>query len=312
MILAAGFGTRLLPLTKELPKPVLPILGRPLLAYVLDNLKQAGVTEVVINLHHLPKKIKGQLGTGKQFGLKIHYSFEKTILGSGGGLKKAEPLLKDSTFFLINGDVLLNLNFSRILQFHRQKKAFATMVLRQDKNVHQYGAIGIDKQYRIRQFLGKPNINGTAIRNLMFTGVHVLEPEIFDYLPPASEFSNINRVAYPKLHTKENILGYPFRGFWRECGNPKEYFKANMELLKKEKAKLPKVTGVKFIVPVWIGKKCQIKPGSVIGPNVILGNQCKVGKNTQITNTIIWDEVTLRQNSVINKMIIGKREKVSI
>lgn len=312
MILAAGFGTRLLPLTQEKPKPLMPILGQPLLIHLLEQLKSAGVTEVVINLHHLAEKIKKEIGSGKKIGLKIHYSYEPKILGSGGGLKKAEPFLKDETFFLLNGDILLNIDFKKVLSFHKKKKSFATMVLRKDKNVQQYGAIGIDQESRIRQFLGKPNLNGITLQELMFTGVHVLEPTIFNFLPPATEFSNINRIAYPKLHMKEDIFGYPFKGYWRECGNPKEYYQVNIELLKKSPGFKKKIPGVKLIPPVWIGQGCQIGQGSVIGPNVILGENCRIGAKSQLSHSILWDKVKLAKNAQIKRMILGRKESIPI
>ncbi len=310
MILAAGYGTRLLPLTNEKPKPVMPILGKPLLGHTLELLQKAGVNEVVVNLHHLPEEIEERLGSGEQYGLKIIYSHEPEILGSGGGLKKAEPFLKDETFFLINGDILFDMDLKQIFQFHRQKKAFATMVLRRDKKAKEYGAIGIDENGRIRQFLGEPDCNGAELQELMFTGVHVLEPEIFDYLPPANTFSNINRIGYPKLLTKKNIFGYPFDGYWRECGNPEEYFQTNMELLKKSPQKDFKQNGVEIIAPVWIGENCQISEGVTLGPNVILGKQCKIGKKSKISNALLWDEVIVQENEHLDKLILSKKQKI--
>lgn len=311
MILAAGLGTRLLPLTKEKPKPIIPLLGKPLIYYTLEQLKKAGVNEVVINLHHLPLKIKDSVGDGSRFGLRIHYSLEPEILGSGGGLKKAESFLKDGTFFLLNGDIFFRADFKKIFDFHKKNKAFATMVLRKDKKVHEYGAIGIDSENRIRQFLGEPNLNGIPIQDLMFTGIHVLEPDIFKFLPE-EEFSNINRVAYPNFLQQKKVLGYTFGGFWRECGNPQDYFQANLELLKKKKSKTPKITGVKIKPPVFIGKNCKIGKGARLGPNVIIGDNCVIGENSVLSNALLWDGVKTRAKSKITGQILGQKQKASV
>jgi len=312
MVLAAGLGTRLMPLTKERPKSMLPILGKSIAEYTLEHLKKAGVKEVIMNLHHLPHAIEKSLGNGKKFGLKITYSYEPQILGSGGGLKKVESFLSGGTFFLINSDMLIDIDLKKVLQFHRRKKAFATMVLREDPNVEQYGAIAIDKNHRIKQFLGKPDLKNENLKKLMFTGIHVLEPEIFDHIPEGV-FSNINRVSYPKLHTQKRIFGYPQKGYWRECGTPLDYFRTAMEHLNQNGHKKPrKFPQCQFIPPVWIGKNCTFGKKSVVGPNVILGEGCRVGAGAEISESILWDQVRIKPNEKISHMIIGKKEKAQL
>lgn len=312
MILAAGFGTRLLPLTKELPKPLFPILGKPILLTTLELLRQAGVDEVVINLHHLPGPIERTVGNGKKLGLKVHYSFEPQILGSGGGLKKVEPLLSEAPFILVNGDILANIDLKKVLRFHREKEAMATMVLREDKEVEKYGPISIDRSQRIRQFLGVPPANGAKLKKLMFTGIHVLNPEIFRYIPEGA-FSNINRVTYPKLLEEKPVYGYPFNGFWRECGEPEEYFRVNMEMLKKGGNRKPKKTPqCRFIPPVWIGDNCTFGKKSVVGPWAILGEGCRVGAGAQISNAILWDGVQVPAGEQVEHTVVGKKEKIKL
>lgn len=312
MILAAGLGTRLLPLTQELPKPVFPVLGKSLLEFTLERLKEAGVNEVVINLHHLPVQIERRIGNGKKFGMKINYSFEPQILGSGGGLKKAEPMLSGGAFFLVNGDILIDIDLKKVLQFHREKKAFATMVLREDREVEKYGAISIDRSLRVRQFLGSPPRNGAKLRKLMFTGIHLLEPEIFQYIPEGV-FSNINRITYPKILEEKPIFGYPFQGFWRECGHPEEYYAVNMERLKKEGSRKPKKTPqCRFVPPVWVGEDCRFGQRSVVGPWAVVGAGCRIGAGAKITRSILWDGVCIPAGEKIDRAIVGKKDKVKL
>ena len=224
MILAAGFGLRLRPLTEIIPKPLIPVKGRPLIAHTVALLRRNGVEEVVINLHHHAKKIMDALGYGKRFGLKITYSFEKTILGTGGGLKKAEQYLSDGTFFLINSDIIADVELQDVLSFHRKKKAIATMVLRKDPNIESYGAIGINRDGRIRQFLNRLHPEaGEKLTKYMFTGIHILEPEVFSYIPEGV-FSSITKLMYPSLLVNEKmVFGYIMRGYWSDLGTQERY-----------------------------------------------------------------------------------------
>lgn len=312
MVLAAGLGTRLLPLTQEIPKPIFPVLGKPILERTLELLKNAGVEEVAINLHHLPGPIERRLGSGKKLGLKIHYSFEPQILGSGGGLKKVESILKDSPFFLVNGDILIDIDLKKVRRFHEEKRALATMVLRKDRRVDEYGAISIDRARRIRQFLGQPEANGAKLTKLMFTGIHVMEPEILESIPEGV-FSNINRVTYPKLLEEKPVYGYPFTGFWRECGTPEEYFRVNMEMLKKSGPRIPrKLSHCKIVPPVWIGDGCVFGKKSVVGPRAIVGNGCRVGAGAEISNSVLWDGTQIPAGEKIDHAVIGKKQSVKL
>ncbi len=231
MIFAAGLGTRLRPLTEAIPKPLIPVLGQPIIAHTITFLKKWGVAEVVINLHHHAEKIKEALGDGKRFGVNIIYSFEEKILGTGGGLKKAERLLSEGTFFLMNSDIIADVNLLDVLSFHRQKGALATMVLRDDPRADSYGAIRINREGRIRQFLDKlpppvSSAHSEDLRTYMFTGIHVLEPGVFRYIPDEG-FSSITDHVYPRLLLSgEKGFGYTMDGYWADLGTQESYSKA--------------------------------------------------------------------------------------
>lgn len=217
MILAAGLGTRLRPLTYEIPKPLVEIGGKPLIVRTIENLRAAGVCEIVINLHHLGHKIRAALGHGERWGVQIHYSEEPEILGSGGGIKAAQAYLGNGTFYVVNGDALMAVDFADVWRFHQARHALATMVLRPDANPEAWGAIEIDTEQRIRQFVGKLPPPQVPLRKLMFTGVHVLEPAVFDYLPLA--FSSINEVFYPRAIAEgKPVFGYVYEGYWSDVG----------------------------------------------------------------------------------------------
>ena len=237
IVLAAGYGERMRPLTNNIPKPLLPINGKPILHYTLQLLKKNGIDEVVINLHHLHQMIMDVFGDGSSLGMKIHYSYEKEILGTAGGIKAAEGFLKDGTFLVINSDIIADIDIKKVLEFHKKKKAFITMVLRQDPDVERYGAIEVDSDGRIRRFLGNPpyvpplNKGGRGgvlppLKKLMFTGIHIIEPEIFDVIP-SGRYCGITKETYPKLINKNTpVYGYEFNGYWIDIGTPERYEKA--------------------------------------------------------------------------------------
>ena len=217
MILAAGFGTRLRPITHEIPKPMVTVGPDPLIVRTIRQLGRAGIREVVVNLHHLGHRIREALGDGSELGVHLIYSEEGEILGSGGGIKLAEPHLTQGTFIVVNGDVLMDVDYAAVLAFHRQKDALATMVLRPDPDPDEWGAIEIDAEQRIRQFVHKLPPVDVPLRKLMFTGVHVLEPAVFDYLP--TTFSSINDVFYPRAISEGRaIYGYVHEGYWSDVG----------------------------------------------------------------------------------------------
>jgi len=229
MILAAGLGTRLRPLTDHLPKPLLPLNGRPLIEYTLLLLRRSGITEVVINLHYQGDKIMRALGDGSRWGMKLRYSEEPEILGTGGGIKKAEAFLSDGPFLVINSDILVEIDLDRIIGFHRRNQAAATLVLREDPEVDRWGAVGVDSGQRIRQLLGRPDWTGEALAKRMFTGIHVMDPRVLNYIA-ASGFSTIIDAYVEMLRKGEKLLGPIHPGYWNDIGTPERYRRAEEDL----------------------------------------------------------------------------------
>jgi NDP-sugar pyrophosphorylase family protein len=223
MVLAAGQGTRLHPLTERTPKALVPVAGRPMIDYSLLLLKRYGIRDIIINLHHLGDQIESYLGDGKRLGLQITYSEEPELLDTGGGLLKAKPFLQDSTFIVINTDVLIDLSLSELLAFHEAKGAVATLVLRPDALADQYGSMEIDGDGRIHRFLQTriSTMGSRPTTKLMFTGVQVLEPRVFDYMESDSgvrKFST-TKDTYPRmLLDQERLFGFRFDGFWQDVG----------------------------------------------------------------------------------------------
>lgn len=214
MILAAGLGTRLRPLTDEIPKPLIEVAGHPMVAYPLAVVREAGIREVIINLHHLGDRIREALGDGRKYGVSITYSEEHPILDTGGAIKKAESFLTGDTFVVLNGDMVIDLDLRRVIDWHRARGSTATMVLRPERSEAGYGLIETDRGGRIRRFLGEPSqVDDEDLVPMMFTGVHVFEPAVFGYMREGR--FGINAETYPAmLAAGEPLHGYRFEGYW--------------------------------------------------------------------------------------------------
>jgi NDP-sugar pyrophosphorylase family protein len=222
MILAAGRGRRLAPLTDTVPKPLVPVAGRPLLEHVLECLRAGGITDVVVNLHHLGARIQDHLGDGTRFDVRIQYSVEDPILDTGGGIKRAEPLLSGEPFVVANGDSLLELDVGAVVASHEARGALATMVVRPDPRAGSYGVVELDPEDRIRRVAGLPPgpPPETPWRTFMFPGLHVFDPAVFGFMDPDAVFS-VTRVTYPRMIAAGcRVLGWVTEARWVTIDTP--------------------------------------------------------------------------------------------
>lgn len=231
MILAAGFGTRLRPLTNTVPKALIPVADRPLIEYGLRFLKAYGIEEVVINLHHLGEKIRALLGDGSIYDLRISYSPEDPILESGGGIKNAQPFLDGETFVVLNCDTIIDLDLPALIAAHRKTKAAATLVLRPDPEAARYGILETDTNNCIRRFLGQPPEVNEPLSQYMFTGLQVLEPRVFAFMPEVKPFST-TRATYPAmLQAGEPLYGFIHSGTWMTIDDTEAMVRATQAIV---------------------------------------------------------------------------------
>jgi NDP-sugar pyrophosphorylase family protein len=231
MVLAAGHGRRLAPLTDTVPKPLVPVAGRPIVVRILEFLRAAGIEEVVINLHHLGTRIEEAIGDGRAHGLRVQYSWEPDILDTGGGIKQAAPLLAGEPFVVANGDSLLDISLAHVIAFHQARGGIATIVVREDPDAARYGLLELDGSNRLRRITGLPDGPvDTPLRPYMFPGLHVFEPAIFDWMDPGQAFS-ITRVTYPRLLAAGiPVYGYPTSARWITIDTGEALRAANDEL----------------------------------------------------------------------------------
>jgi len=219
MILAAGLGSRLHPLTATCPKPLLDVGGQPMIAFPLALIRAVGITEVAINLHHLGERIRQALRKGENYGVRVTYFDEPRLLDTGGGIANARGFLEGDDFVVLNADTMTDLPLADMVSFHRRQGALATMFLRSDPEVERYGAIEIDDSLGIRRVLGRPATVASRLQRFMFGGVHVFSSRVFEYMPPG--VYSIIRDTYPQLlEAGETLAGYVFEGYWQLLDTP--------------------------------------------------------------------------------------------
>ncbi len=229
MILAAGLGTRLRPLTNGVPKPLLPVGGTPLIVWNLLLLKRYGFHDVVINLHYLGHMIEQALGDGSKFGLRILYSHEPAILGTGGGIKQVEPHFGGEPVLILNGDTLVELDLEALWDFHHTRHAAATLVLREDPDAAQWGLVEVGAGDRIVRITGKGSKEFCLTKPRMFAGIHILHPRLLQPVPKGVVSSIIDPYVAAIEHG-ELVLGYDVRGYWSDIGTPERYAQAERDV----------------------------------------------------------------------------------
>lgn len=280
MILAAGFGTRLFPLTIDRTKPAIPFLGKPLVGYVAEYVAKFGFNEVVVNLHHQPESVKEALGDGSDFGVKIHYTLESPkILGTAGALDNARHLLEDDTFVIVNGKLITDIDISAAIETHKKSGAIATMVLKpnvkREKFTEVYAKDGFltgfgDFAHPFTQEEIK-DTTGKLSAPLMFTGIHILEPRVFEYIP-RNVYSDIVPTFYnPALRKGEKIGVHITDANWYELSTIPRYLDISLAM----------------------------------GPQVQAGNNCLVSGRATVKDSIMWDNVTIGDDAHLYRTIIA-------
>jgi len=311
MILAAGFGTRLRPLTNTVPKPMVPIMNRPILEHTIHLLRTHGIQDITVNLHHLPEFIENHFGDGKDFGVNLHWSYEPEILGTAGGIKKAQEFLDGEAFLVINSDVVTDCDLSKVISFHKAKGSALTLVVRQGDSPEQCDPIEVDDDDRIVHMVGasaknKPD-NTTRI---LFTGIQVMEPEIFDRIPENKFYGTTTDVFPGMLEDGLPMFAYWHHGYWKDIGTIQSYLDVHKDLLVRGmEGGLPiennNPSNGHLTQPVLIGKNCKIADTANIGPYAVLGDNCTVGENAVIEHSICWQGVTLGKESHVTQSVLG-------
>lgn len=322
VLMAGGEGSRLRPLTILRPKPMVPIVNKPVMEHVLDLLKRHGITEVIVTVQYLASVIQDNFGDGSQLGMNIVYSVEETPLGTAGSVKKAQELLNE-TFIVISADALTDFDLGKIVDFHHSRHATATLTLYHVPNPLEYGVVIIDQQGRIRQFLEKPSW-GEVFSDTVNTGIYVLEPRIFDYYEEGKPVDFSQDVFPELLRQKDQLFGYVAGGYWCDVGNIAEYQRANADLLQ-GKVKLDSI-GVKLAEgiwaesddveispeakiygPVWLGRSAKVKEGAIVRGPCVIRDFSIVDSFAQVDRSVVWRNTYIGDRAEVRGAIVGRQ-----
>jgi len=296
MILAAGFGTRLFPLTIDRTKPAIPFLGKPLVGYVAEYVARFGFRDVVVNLHHQPDSVIKALGDGADYGVNIHYTREEPdILGTAGALDNARHLLENETFLIVNGKIITDIDISKAIETHKKTGALATMVLKENAKREKFTEIEIEDGF-VKGFGGFPqqiqdsrfkiqdsglkiedskilNLQSSIPNPLMFTGIHILEPRVFDYIPRGVYSDIVPSFYNPAIRAGERIAAHITGGNWFELSTIPRYLDISLAMLN--------------------------------GATVFNGQNCRISETTRISDSVIWDEVEIQDGAKLHRTIIA-------
>lgn len=330
VVMAGGEGSRLRPLTIERPKPMVPIVNKPVLAHIFELLKRYEITEVIVTVQYLANLIQDYFEDGSSLGMRIHYSVEETPLGTAGSVKNAQHLL-DDTFLVISGDALTNFNLTKLVDYHKKANTLATLALYTLPNPVEYGVITLNNDGQITRFQEKPG-RGSIMSDHVNTGVYVLEPEILDFFDANTPF-DFAKDLFPLVHEQgQPLYGYIADGYWCDVGNIPEYMRATGDALagKVEGLNLGHYLGngiwagrdveiasdAHLEGPIYLGNSVQIKSGAVIrGPTVIrdytvvddkaqidrsiLWRNCYIGERVQISGAVVLRQCSLKANATV-------------
>ncbi len=321
IILAGGFGTRIQPLTNSLPKPMLPILNRPMMEHIIIKLRdELGIKEMAVLLYFKPEIIKEHFKDGSELGVKITYVQPDDDYGTAGAVAFAREFL-DDTFIIVSGDLVTNFDFKKIEKFHKKKESKLTITLTRVENPLQFGVVIANKEDRIEKFLEKPSW-GEVFSDTINTGIYIIEPEILEYIPHGENFDFAKDLFPALMQNNIPLWGCSIEGYWRDVGNPQSYrevyqdiFKGEIVLpFKGEKQTIDNATvymdkSVKLPEKIRLNGTVVLEKGVKISEGVTLTDSClgantKVKKHAEVTNSVLWDDVSIGSKAKINNAII--------
>ncbi len=304
MIMAAGVGSRLDPLTKDTPKPLVPILNRPVMDILLNSLSKIGVNSVIANTYYLADKIIDRY-KNNNFGIDFNYIKESTLSGTAGGLKKCQYFFnKGETFIVLSGDGLSNADIKKGIDIHLKSDAIATIGIKSvDYNqVSNFGVVVTDKFGYITEFQEKPSLK-EAKSNFINTGIYIFNYKIFDYIPE-NTFFDFAKDVFPKLLCNHSINTFIIDEYWSDIGTLQQYSQSTLDVFAGG-------CDIGINVNENLISESYIPESTVISGYAVVGQNCKIGKNVALKNSIIWNNVDIDDGVVLENVIVGNNTKIA-
>jgi mannose-1-phosphate guanylyltransferase len=320
VVLVGGQGSRLRPITYDVPKAMVPLRNQPFMGYMMDFLRAAGLEGAVLSLGYLPDPIQEYFDQKDLDGFSIDYAVEDTALGTAGGIKNAEGYLDGGPFVVVNGDVLAGMDLRVAIEKHKESDALATIVLTSVEDPTAYGLVEVDHEMLVHRFLEKPAADDVTT-NLINAGIYVLEPEVLAMIPAGREVS-IEREIFPYLQAERRLRAYVSSSYWRDIGTPRSYLAASHDVLSgavgtredfdylhvDPSALLGK--GVKVLPPVSVAADCVLEHRATVGGRSSLGRGCKIGQGAVVEGSILFDGAQIEADAVVRGSIIGPGARV--
>ncbi|OGC03520.1 hypothetical protein A2276_01235 [candidate division WOR-1 bacterium RIFOXYA12_FULL_43_27] len=319
VIIAGGFGTRLRPLTYNVPKPIVPVVNIPLVIHQINLLVKHGIRDIILNLHYLPASIKMILSQEHELGINLHFSIEEKPLGTCGAVKNAEEFFDKEPLLIFNGDTLSDVDLTELIEFHKKKRAKATLTLTRVPDPSLFGLVITDQEGRIKEFLEKPAFQKGGI-NTINAGIYVLEPELLSKVPKGQNYS-FERQLFPDLiKNRVPFYAYTSDAYWIDIGNPEKYALVHKDILR-ERVKV--MMHGKKEGQNWIGSGCLIDPSArlegpvllgdsvvlekkvVLHDETVLGDKVRIGAESRIEGTVIWRNTIIGEQVNLEDCLIG-------
>jgi NDP-sugar pyrophosphorylase family protein len=305
MILGAGIGSRLDPLTRSLPKPLVPVVGTPVMGHLIRLLKKHGVTDIMVNVQYLGQKIIETLGDGSAYGVPIHYSREDKLWGDAGGVKRVESFFRDGggddTFLVIGGDDLTDTDISRIVRGHKESGAVATLGVTPVEDPSEYGIVVQDEKGFITRFQEKPK-RGEAFSNLANTGIYVFNTRVFEYIPAETFFGFGNNVFPALMEKAEPMFAVPSDAYWKDVGNLAIYRQAQRDCI-------DGAVQVELSAGARIENQCVICAGAQVDGEIseytVVGAHAVVESGATVKNSILWDGAVVKSGTYLENCVVG-------
>jgi mannose-1-phosphate guanylyltransferase/phosphomannomutase len=300
--MAGGEGTRLRPMTANQPKPLLPVINRPIMEHVLRLLKRHGLSQTVVTVQFLAALIRNYFGDGEELGMSLHYATEEVPLGTAGSVKNAQEALRDEPFLVISGDALTDIDLSDMVRFHRKNGAMVTIGLKRVPNPLEFGIVITDEEGRIQRFLEKPTW-GQVFSDTVNTGIYVMEPEVLNCFA-SGEPMDWSRDVFPKLlEGGRPLYGYIADGYWEDVGTHESYLKAQADMLSgRVDVDIP---GFEMSAGVWIGDGAEVDPEAVLKGPVYIGDYAKVEAGAELREfTVLGSNVVIKEGAFLHRAVV--------